>query len=338
MRRCLEVVVPGPWWNTLTYTFDSDRNPTPGVRVRVPLGRGERVGFAVSFADPPRNLPRSLKAVGDVLDETSVLGNELWGLAGWIGRTFLCGMGEALQLISPGPLLQGEALPIPPAVDSPAPGGGKFQETSCYNPVDDERCAYYLERLAEGKRSLLLFPETESAAAFFALLPKEIRSEALLWPATGGKKLWDSWKKARSGEARIVVGSGGAVFAPLDFGLAIVDDESNPGYIFQRAPRISARSVAGRRALALEAELVLGGRMPSARTYLRSHPECAVLPQRRNFVLVDMARSFKNEVRGIEGELPVTRALLERSRAALDLGRFVFWIMDRKGQIGRAHV
>jgi primosomal protein N' (replication factor Y) len=336
--RCIDVVVPGPWWNALVYAFDGESAPAEGVRVKVPLGRGERVGFAAGpaydfseTAMPPGAL-KKLKYVKEVLDETPPLGDELWSLAGWIGKTFLCGMGEALQIICPTPILQGE--PFSPC---PAPPGknGAFQEILFYHPLDEERFAYYRERLSNtGERVLLLFPEAKESAVFFTRLPKEIKANALLWPSSGGKKLWDAWNKTASGEARIVIGAQGAVFAPFYFDEFIVDDESNPAYLFHRSPRLSARSLTGRRAQFLKGRIVLGGRMPSGKTFLRSHPECQVVPDRKNLVFVDMGRSFKTVIRGIEGQIPLTRALIEHTQATLSQGRHVFWIMDRKGQAG----
>jgi primosomal protein N' (replication factor Y) len=304
--------------------------------VKVPLGRGERIGFVkgsdYDFSGMPSSAVEKFKNIKEILDETSVLGDELWNLAGWIGKIFLCGMGEALQVICPNPILRGEPfLPCPalPAKD------GSFQEILFYHPLDEERFSYYRQRLSSSEdRILLLFPEAKESAAFFARLPKAVKTSALLWPSTGGKKLWDAWKKTASGGVRIVVGASGAVFAPFSFDEFIVDDESNPAYAFRRAPRLSARSLAGRRALFLKARLVLGGRMPSAKTFLRSRPQCRILPHRKNLVFVDIGRSFKTEVRGIEGQIPVTGALIEHTRTTLSRGRHVFWIMDRKGQAG----
>jgi primosomal protein N' (replication factor Y) len=292
----------------------------------------------VGFADPsaiPTKAPEGLelKPLREVLDDSSALGDELWGLARWIGKTFLCGMGEALQLLCPPSLLRGEAIPPRPTLP-PKPEEEVFQEISFYHPLDDERFAHYLERLSAGVRALVVFPEAEMSAGFFARLPESVKENALLWPFQGGKKLWDAWTRTASGEVRVVVGSQGAAFAPSSFEEFIVDDESNPAYVFQRAPRISARSLIGRRALVSKARLLLGGRMPSAKTYLRAQPKCELLPNRKNLIFVDMGRSFKNEVRGVEGTLPVTSALVDRTRATLEGGSHVLWIMDRKGQAG----
>jgi len=352
--NCVEVVVPGPWWNTLTYIVKDDLVLAEGARVKVPLGKGTRIGFVSGAIYTAPGSTKGLKPVQEVLDGGSALGGELWNLGGWIGNMFLCGAGEALQLMCPPQLLRGEPLGSEPrggeptgkpfAANLPEDQGNckkTFQENLFYNPIDEERFARYHEMLSlkekSEQRTLLLFSEVKTASAFFAGIPKELKTNALLWPSSGGKKLWDAWKKTASGGARIVVGSSGAAFAPFCFDEAIVDDESNLAYVFQRAPRISARTIAGRRALTLKASLLLGGRMPSARTYMRSKPAITAIPQRCNLIFADIGRAFKNEVRGVEGRLPVTPSLLDRTKYVLEQGRSALWIMDRKGQAGEVY-
>jgi len=345
--NCVEVVVPGPWWNTLTYIVKDNLEAVPaeGARVRVPLGKGTRIGFVSGAIYPAPDGAKGLRPIQSVLDGGSILGDELWNLAGWIGSTFLCGAGEALLLMCPTQFLRGE--PISGAsfsISSPENQNNykkSFQENLFYNPIDEERFAHYHELLSSkektGQRMLLLFPEVKMASAFFSGIPKELKTDALLWPSSGGKKLWDAWKKTASGEVRVVVGSSGAAFAPICFDEVIVDDESNMAYISQRAPRISARTIAGRRALTLKAKLTLGGRMPSARTYMRSKPERCAISQRCNLIFADIGRAFKSEVRGVEGRLPVTPSLLDRTKSVLEQGRFALWIMDRRGQAGEVY-
>ncbi|MCR5346467.1 MAG: hypothetical protein K6E38_01710 [Fretibacterium sp.] len=321
----VDVIVPGPWWNALTY--EADRVPPPGARVRVPVGRGLRVGFVLQ---PARTEPsNTIRRIADILDETCALNAGLWPLALWVGSTFLCGAGLALQTFCPQPFLRGEAVPPVPE-ETPEPAA--FRELHCFNPWDGERRDFYLSRLGEAGRTLLLFPEASAAKAFFTGLPASLRSEAVLWPSTGGRKLWDTWRAVRAGEVRIVVAPPGGVFAPLRADRIMVEDEANPAYVSQRPPRIPARSLAGKRASLLGAELVLGGRLPSARTFLRAKPACDVLPDRKNLIFADVRRSLKGEERGVEGTLPLTVSLLERTRAELDGGRHVLWILDRRGE------
>lgn len=327
----IDVVVPGPWWTPLTYAAE---RPLPiGARVRVPLGRGTRVGFVLGPAEG-KTPPKNLRTVAELLDEGNVLGGDLWDLARWMGRAFLCGTGQALQTICPGELLRGEPAP---SADGPESSGAVLRESSCFDPRDEVRTELYMRRLEQGGRTLLLFPERRMARAFFDRLPPGIRAEAVLWPSTGGKRLWRAWREVREGLFRIVVGGPGGVFAPLAPEMIIVDDESNPGYIAQRPPRASARSLAGHRAARLGAELFLGGRMPSSKTFLRTSPQCCVLPERRCLVFADMRRSLAVEARGVEGTLPLTVSLLERTRTVLGEGRNALWILDRRGEAAEVY-
>ena len=327
--QLIEVVVPGPWWNALTY--EAPFVPEPGSRVRVPVGRGERIGFV---AGPARERPKAaLRSVHEVLDERGPLGAELWELMCWVGRTFLCGTGMVLKTACPAKFLEGAPL------DSPFGGERKggaersaFCEEHCFIPWDEERAAFYRAALERPCRTLVLFSEAATARRFFASLPAHLKAEAVLWPSSGGKKLWDAWREVRSGNARIVVAPPGGVYAPMAPGQVVVDDEASPAYVPQRAPRVSARSVAGRRAFLLGARLILGGRMPSSKTFLRAHPACEVLPDRDRMVFVDVRRSLKGRERGVEGDLSLTVSLLDRTRRELGRGRHVLWMLDRRGE------
>ena len=331
MSYLIDVIVPGPWWHPLTY--ESDRPLVPGCRVRVPLGRGRRVGFVLGPAEEQPDL--TLRPVEAVLDEGGALDPDLWDLALWMGRAFLCGPGTALQTICPPQVLKGEPLP-PSAFPIENASEKTFHETGCFTPWDGERRSVYIrkieEAVKEGGRALILFPEVRAARRFLDSLPAGLWIGALLWPSVGGKKLWDAWQAVRSGQVNVVVAPPGGVFAPLRPTRVIVEDESSPAYVSQVPPRVPLRSLAGRRALALGAELTLGGRMPSARTYLRTRPYCDVLPDKKRIVFADMRCSFKGEEPGVEGELPLTHSLVVRTLEELRAGRHVLWVLDRRGE------
>ena len=325
MSVLVDVALPGPWWTLLTY--EAAALPVSGTRLLVPVGNGTRVGFAVGPSLSPPMM--ELRSVLDVLDVENPLGQELWELLLWVGKTFLCGSGLALMAACPAELLGGAPLP---SLSVAVPMKSAFQEEHCFSPMDGERMSFYRRRAEGGGRSLFLFPEARTARHFFSSLPASVRAEAVLWPSSGGKKLWDVWQKVRAGNFRIVVAPPGGVFAPFAPEQILVDEEASPAYIAQRPPRFSARSIAGRRAVCLGAALVLGGRMPSAKTFLRSRPPCSTLPDRREIVFADIRRSLMGEERGVDGAIPLAVSLLDRTRQNLSAGRHVLWILDRRGE------
>lgn len=75
---------------------------------------------------------------------------------------------------------------------------------------------------------------------------------------------YDAWHALASGEARVVVGARSAVFAPVrNLRLLIVDEEHEPAYKQDEAPRYNGRDVAVYRARLSEAVCVLASATPS---------------------------------------------------------------------------
>src|SRR5205823_5111182 len=76
------------------------------------------------------------------------------------------------------------------------------------------------------------------------------------------------WWRVRRGEARLVIGSRSAVFAPIPrLGLICVDEEGSSAYKQDRTPRYDAVWVARRMAELTGARLVLGTATPTVATY-----------------------------------------------------------------------
>ena len=91
---------------------------------------------------------------------------------------------------------------------------------------------------------------------------------AVLHSALSAGERYDSWKKIRSGRARVVIGTRSAVFAPVHaLGLIILDEEQDNAYQSEQAPRYHARDVAKRRVQQDNAVLVLGSATPSVESY-----------------------------------------------------------------------
>ncbi len=75
---------------------------------------------------------------------------------------------------------------------------------------------------------------------------------------------YDAWRALAGGGARVVVGARSAVFAPVrDLRLLIVDEEHEPAYKQEEAPRYHGRDVAVYRARLNQAVCLLGSATPS---------------------------------------------------------------------------
>lgn len=77
-----------------------------------------------------------------------------------------------------------------------------------------------------------------------------------------------TWWRLHAGEAGVVVGTRSALFAPFPrLGLIIVDDEQDPSYKADAAPRYHGRDVALHRGRITGIPVVLGSAAPSLETY-----------------------------------------------------------------------
>ncbi len=83
-----------------------EKSVQPGVRIEVPLGRGNRkmTGYCVDVIGPFHPLadsvrPQRLKPIEKVLDPKPLLTASLLGLAGWISDYYLCPLGQVIETI-----------------------------------------------------------------------------------------------------------------------------------------------------------------------------------------------------------------------------------------------
>ena len=324
MSLLVEVAVPEMAVSVLTYKTETAI--CSGARVIVEIQKHLHTGFVIGLAK--NELPPDVEAkpIAGIIDDSLMTDSDIWDLAVWAGRVCMCGVNTALRVILPKNFYTGEKVEPPPKFQS----HNQFTELHNFNPFDSERVNFYLSELEKPERTLMLFPTREAAKDFYTnILPENLQYEAVLWPYT---KNWDVWQLVNAKRFRIVIGAPGAVFAPLMPEKIIVEDEANANYILPYGLKISARSLAGRRASFLGSKLILGGRMPSLKTYMRTHAHTDIKPDRKDIVIADMYTSRKKELRGIDGSIPLTFSLIRRTYTELVKGHNVMWILNRQGE------
>lgn len=93
---------------------------------------------------------------------------------------------------------------------------------------------------------------------------------AVLHSSLGAGERYDQWKRVRSGDAKVVVGTRSAVFAPCTPGLIILDEEQEHSYKSENSPRYSAKEVAIWRGAKEGALVLLGSATPSVESMYRA--------------------------------------------------------------------
>ncbi len=169
------------------------------------------------------------------------------------------------------------------------------------------------ETLSRGKTAILLVPEIaltpQMLDTFSAYFGNDI---AVLHSSLGVGERYDEWKRIKNGDARLVIGTRSAVFAPNEnLGLIIIDEEQEDSYKSENSPRYHARDIAKYRCAKAKALLLMGSATPdvesryAAETGKYSYFE---LPNRYNEMMlpkvsiVDMKRELR---RGNVGNLSV---------------------------------
>jgi primosomal protein N' (replication factor Y) (superfamily II helicase) len=189
-----------------------------------------------------------------------------------------------------------------------------------------------------GKSALLLVPEIGLTPAMAGQMVAAFGGEvALLHSQLTPDERAEQWHRIRRGEARIVVGTRSAVFAPMvDLGLIIVDEEHDSSYKQEETPRYHGRDVAVMRAKLNESVVVLGSATPSLESWANAEKGRYTRVEMRQRVmdrplplveLVDMREEFRETGQ----EQIFSRKLIEETQATLDRGEQVILLLNRRG-------
>ena len=155
-------------------------------------------------------------------------------------------------------------------------GARSFSAMLMHGVTGSGKTAVYLAGmrtvLEVGRSAILLVPEIGLTPAMAADLHQVFGEEvAILHSALSDQERAEQWRRIKRGDARIVVGTRSAVFAPVtDLALIIVDEEQDSSYKQEETPRYHARDVAVMRAKMANAVVVLGSATPSLESYFNA--------------------------------------------------------------------
>ena len=206
-------------------------------------------------------------------------------------------------------------------------GSGK---TSVYLKLI-ERC------LAEGKSAMLLVPEIALTPQLLSLLAAYFGDRvAVLHSSLSAGERYDQWKRLRSGEAKVAVGTRSAVFAPCEnVGVIILDEEQEHSYKSETSPRYSAKEVAIWRGAKEGALVVFGSATPSVETMYRAKSGLYRLYRLENryngkslprVEIVDLREEIRNG-----NDSPFSEFLLDSIRNNLQDEKQTILFLNRRG-------
>ena len=123
--------------------------------------------------------------------------------------------------------------------------------------------------LAAGRAALMLVPEIALTPVFSRRLRAHFGDLVAIFHSSLSRgERFDEWSRVRNGDARVVIGTRSAVFAPiLNLGLVIVDEEHESTYRQQDSPHYNGRDTAIVRAQKEKAVVILGSATPSLESF-----------------------------------------------------------------------
>lgn len=191
--------------------------------------------------------------------------------------------------------------------------------------------------LEQEKQAMLLVPEIALTPQLLGLMAAYFGDQvAVLHSSLPTAERYDQWKRVRATDAKVVVGTRSAVFAPCpNLGLVILDEEQEHSYKSENTPRYSAREVALWRGLKENALVLLGSATPSVETMyhakngdytlytLRERYNGKPLPQVQ---IVDMKEELKQG-----NDLSLSFALQDAIEGTAAQGKQTILFLNRRG-------
>ena len=191
--------------------------------------------------------------------------------------------------------------------------------------------------LDKGKSAMLLVPEIALTPQLLATMAAYFgETVAVLHSSLSAAERYDQWKRVKTGEAKLVVGTRSAVFAPCEnLGLVILDEEQEHSYKSENSPRYHAREVAIWRGAKEKALVLLGSATPSVESMYRAKTGAYRLYELRHrfggrklpdVTIVDMREELKKG-----NDLSFSETLRDAIIDTHDAGKQTILLLNRRG-------
>ena len=191
--------------------------------------------------------------------------------------------------------------------------------------------------LDTGKSALLMVPEIALTPQLLSLMAAYFGDTvAVQHSSLSAAERYDQWKRIRSGDARVIIGTRSAVFAPAPrLGLIIVDEEQEHSYKSENAPRYDAKEIALWRGVKEKLLVLFGSATPSVETMYRAKTgqyQLYSLPDRYNgrplpeVEIVDMRSELE-----AGNDLTLSRYLMQALEDTAANGNQSILFLNRRG-------
>lgn len=296
-------------------TYFSTRELPTGSLVLVPLHKRNVVGVVESSEKIDgqkmtlRKAEFELRGIAKVISDELILDKKQLQLAKWMNEYYWCPIGAIIKLM------------IPTRISA---RGGKNSELRIKNYAAKNE-----------KQTLILVPETSliSPSLIRRGLGGGQNNTIYLHSNLTDKQYYENWLKIKNGEARTIIGTRMALFAPFqNLKEIIIEEEHNDLYKSRQTPRYHARETALKLAEIWGAKITLKSPTPSV--------EASWLAENKKTILQKAAISHQPSATGIidlrqelkDGNFSIfSRKLQESIKSALEKKQQIILFINRRG-------
>jgi len=217
---------------------------------------------------------------------------------------------------------------------------GKFSVTLLHGVTGSGKTEVYIRAirqvLAAGRQAILLVPEIALATQTLTRLVARLPRVAVLHSGLSAAERAFHYQQIRDGLAGAVVGPRSAIFAPArKLGLIIVDEEHEPTYKQDTAPRYHGRDVAVMRGRLADVPVLLGSATPSLESLHNARQgryELLRLPHRVRGLPMPTLQVVHLRREMTPGRIELLgKTLTLKIAAALDRREQIILLMNRRG-------
>lgn len=225
----------------------------------------------------------------------------------------------------------------------------KLQTHLIYGITGSGKSRVYIELVQKyldaGLGVIFLLPEIAISYQLLQVLKPQFQEQmAYLHSSLSTSQRFQEYQKILKGQARLVLGTRSAIFAPVQqLGLVIFDEEHDSSYKQNRSPRYNAKRIAYMRLeqsqnLPLPASIILGSATPSLESYYYAHKNffhLHLLTKRATgFALPKLVLSQLDDFH--EHQI-FTEFTMQTMHKHLQQGNQVLVVLNRRGHSNYAH-
>ena len=286
-----EVVVHHPYarkQERFTYEVPEGLSVERGSGVEVPFQKNKKPGLVLKVHKERPSFPT--KMILGALREEKLLWDWQLDLAEWIAEYYFCSLFDALRLMLPKNIFRvskaeravkkTEKKIKPEKLHTLTPAQKEILESilnekpavSLLHGITGAGKTEIYKQLIKncvqkGEQALLLVPEISLTPQLLHYFEAGFPDVAVIHSRVSEGKRAELWRKIRSGETPLIIGSRSALFSPFKkLGFIIMDEEHEWSYKQDQSPRYHARDVALKIAGQTGAQVLFGSATPSVET------------------------------------------------------------------------